>query len=61
MTICYARAERHDPHTIRCAVCRLSWDIDDPELPPCPKTSLAPVERLPFASGLANVDFLHKR
>lgn len=37
MTICYARAERHDPHTIRCVVCRLSWDIDDPELPPCPR------------------------
>lgn len=32
---------------------------------PCPKTTLAaPLalgERLPFASGLANVDFLHKR
>lgn len=36
--ICYARAERHDPHTIRCAVCRLSWDIDDRDVPTCGKT-----------------------
>jgi hypothetical protein len=69
MTICYARPERHDPHTIRCAVCRLAWDIDDPIAPSCPKQvtvacppapPLAP-ERLPFASGLPFVDFQHKR
>lgn len=64
MTICYARAERHDPHTIRCAVCRLSWDIDDPIVPECPNLTTAPAappEPLPFASGLPFVDNLHKR
>lgn len=64
-TICYARAERHDPHTIRCAVCRLAWDIDDQIIPECPKLTTAPAEpitkqeirqqvegRWEFASGL---------
>jgi hypothetical protein len=59
--ICYARAERSDPHTIRCAVCRLSWDVDDRDLPPCPRSVQVVPERLPFASGLPFVDNLHKR
>jgi hypothetical protein len=35
--ICYARPDRYEPHTQRCAVCRLSWDIDDSQAPPCPR------------------------
>lgn len=57
MTICYARPERYEPTTIRCAVCKLTWDIDDQNLPPCPRLSIVPAlpiksERLPFKSGL---------
>jgi hypothetical protein len=36
MTTCYALADRHDPGTMRCIPCRLAWDRDDPDPPPCP-------------------------
>ena len=53
--ICYSRPDRYEPTTIRCAVCNMAWDIDDPAAPPCPKLVKSPPlapERLPFKSGL---------
>lgn len=42
--ICYART--HADQQVRCAVCRLVWDQDDPNPPEC---------------GQLNVDNRHKR
>jgi hypothetical protein len=74
-SICYSRPDRYEPTTIRCAVCNLAWDIDDPAAPSCPKQVASPptapmtkqeirnhVEgRLEFATGLPFVDNQHKR
>lgn len=38
---------------MHCQVCRLTWDTNDPEPPPCGRTvRLQPAEPLEFASGL---------
>ena len=73
--ICYARADRYEPTTIRCAVCKLSWDVDDPNLPPCPRVTISPAAvpmtkaqirehvegKWEFATGLPFVDSEHRK
>jgi hypothetical protein len=60
--ICYKRRIGQDE--MRCTVCRLTWDIDDPNPPACGKVLRVrpvPPERLPFASGLPFVDNPQRR
>ena len=40
---CYATADRYDAAMMRCAFCRLAWDVADPNPPPCPSEFNEPV------------------
>ena len=52
---CQARPDRYEPSTLRCAKCRLRWDVDDPDPPLCGlKVATRDLgERLEYVSALA--------